>query len=502
MTDSGIKDPMDFSKERSLTYLRAVAQLQHDELVRLREENTRLREQAGIAASLEADNIVLRELVEGHRHALFGRSSERRGTGSGEKAPRQPQTGHGPREQPELERIDVAHTLPEGEHTCPCCGGELMSLGDEEEVSELVSVRERGFVVELHRRKKYRCACNGAVVTAPGPLRLVRGGRYSVTFAVEVAIAKYADHLPLERQVHIMRRDGLRIDSQTLWDQLDALAVYLQPTYEAIIAAILEHPVIHADETRWLLLANGKTKENKTFQAWGLVAPELVAYRILDSRGKEAAASVLTGYHGVVMADAYTVYQSLADETGTFVVANCWAHVRRKFIECERNFPDEAGVALTMIRDLYAFEREATDLTRATIRAEKGRPVFEKLIAWARETQPKVLPRSGIGEAIGYLLGIETGLARYLDDPRIPIDNNRCERALRGVVLGRKNHYGSRSRRGTEVAAIIYTLMESAKLASISAKDYLNAIVERAIRNPGAALTPEDFKATLKPKPA
>jgi transposase len=123
-----------------------------------------------------------------------------------------------------------------------------------------------------------------------------------------------------------MRRDGLRIDSQTLWDQLDALAVHLQPTYEAIIQEILSNPVIHADETRWELLANGKTKENKTFQAWGLVAPELVAYRILDSRGKEAAATVLRDYAGVVMADAYTVYQSLAAEKKTFVVANCWAH--------------------------------------------------------------------------------------------------------------------------------------------------------------------------------
>ena len=504
MIDLGIKAPMDFSKERSLTYLRAVAQLQFDELTALKARVAQLEGKLGEAAGVFEDNAVLKELLERREHAIFGPSSERRGRGSEgrKKGEGKPQTGHGPREQPDLERVPVTHEIPEGERPCPCCGGDLEALAGEVESSELVSIRERGFVIEVHERQKYRCRCNGAVVTAPGPLRVVKGGRYSPSFAIEVAIAKYADHLPLERQVQIMRRDGLRIDTQTLWDQLDALAVHLSPTYEAIIAEILSHPVIHADETRWKLLANGKTKENKTFQAWGLVAPELVAYRILDSRGTDAAAAVLAGYKGIVMADAYTVYQSLAAESGAFVVANCWAHVRRKFIECENNFPDEAKPALAWIRELYRLEREATDETRAALRATKSRAVFESLMAWAEETRAGVLPRSGIGEALGYLLNIRTGLARFLDNPLVPIDNNPCERALRGVVLGRKNHYGSRSRRGTEVAAIIYTIMETAKLAGISPRDYLQAITELAIRQPGAILTPGSFKASLPPRPA
>lgn len=123
-------------------------------------------------------------------------------------------------------------------------------------------------------------------------------------------------------------------------------------------------------------------------------------------------------------------------------------------------------------------------------------------MAWAEEAKKSVLPRSGIGEAIGYMLNIRVGLERFLGDARVPIDNNACERALRGVVLGRKNHYGSRSRRGTEVAAIIYTLMESAKLSGISPRDYLQAITELAIRSPGAVLTPGSFKAGLPPTPA
>jgi len=487
---------MDFSKERSVTFLRAAAQALHDENVRLREENARLRTQLGESSSLAEENAALKDLLARREHALFGRSSERRGrSGSASKPERTPQTGHGPREQPEIEHVTIRHELLPEERVCPCCGGQLVPLGNAVESSELISVTERAFAKETHEQVVYRCACNSAVVTAPGPLRLQARGRYSVKFAIEVAIAKYADHLPLERQVQIMKREGLRIDSQTLWDQLDVLAKHLLPTYEAIIAEILATPVIHADETRWPLLDNGKTKENKVFQAWGLVAPELVAYRILDSRGKAAAATVLGEYEGVVMADAYTVYTSLAAETGKFEVAHCWAHVRRKFVECEKNFPEEAGVALALIRDLYAVEREAEGDSRAALRAERSRPIVDKLMDWARETRPTVLPRSGIGEAIGYMLNIEEGLRRYLSDPRIPIDNNRCERALRGVVLGRKNHYGSRSRRGTEVAAILYTLMESAKLAGVSPRAYLQAATELAIRSPGQVLMPKQFKA-------
>lgn len=487
---------MDFSKERSLTHLRAAAQALHDEVVRLREENAQLRERLGEA---NVESTVLADLLGRREHALFARSSERKGRSRPERPKTEPtsQTGHGPKEQLDLERVTISHELGVDERVCPCCAGQLEPLADEVESSELISVTEQAFVVEVHERKKYRCRCNGAVVTAPGPLKLTAGGRYSHLFAIEVAIAKYADHLPLERQTRIMRRDGLYVDSNTLWDQLEMLAKHLGPTYEAIITEILKHPVIHADETRWPLLANGKTKENKLYQAWGLVAPELVAYRILDSRSKEAGAVVLGGYQGIVMADAYTVYQSLADEHGGFVVANCWAHVRRKFVECESNFPAEAAEAISMIRQLYAVEREATDETRAQLRAERSRAIVEKLFEWARQLRPKVLPRSGLGEAITYMLNQEKGLKRFLEDARIPLDNNASERALRGLVLGRKNHYGSRSKRGTEVAAIFYTLMESAKLAEVSPRDYLRAATELAIRSPGAVLTPQSFKERI-----
>jgi transposase len=486
---------MDFKAEKNLTFLRAAAQLLHDENAELRRK---LAQYDAAAAELTGDNQALRDLLARREQALFGKSSERKPGEKPATPPKDPGKGHGPRAQTELAQVEVIHELAPDACLCPHCGNMLTRLGDEAEESEVVTLTARAFVLALHRRLKYRCACNSHVVTAKPaePTTIVPGGRYSPEFTVEVASAKYAAHLPFERQVMLMRQDGLYVETQTLWDQVEHLATLATPTFEAIHEAILASAVVGADETRWPLMKNGKTSENKLYQTWCITNGEMVAYRILDSRGKAAAAEVLTGFHGVVMADGYQVYQTLAAETGDFVLAHCWAHVRRKFVEAEINFPTECAQALTMIRELYDVEREAAaGGDRAELRAARSAPILDALFAWARSQS--ALPRSGLGAAIAYMLNLEVGLRRYLEDPAIPIDNNFTERAVRGVVLGRKNHFGSRSRRGTEVAAIFYTLMESAKLAEVSPWEYLLAIARAALVDPAAVVLPAEFKASL-----
>ncbi|MBK8482743.1 MAG: transposase, partial [Proteobacteria bacterium] len=161
---------------------------------------------------------------------------------------------------------------------------------------------------------KCRCGCNACVETALGPAKLKPGARYSIDFAIEVAVAKYADHAPLERQVRIMAREGLVIDSQTLWDQIDSLAKVLRALPATLKEYLHAQPVLGADETRWRMLsAKGKDLgEAKQWQVWGLSAPKAVCYAILDSRSTEAGRTVLGGYRGIVMADGYGVYGSLS----------------------------------------------------------------------------------------------------------------------------------------------------------------------------------------------
>ena len=145
------------------------------------------------------------------------------------------------------------YTLDEADERCPKCGGELRVFEGQFDEADEVDVVERRFVLVKHKRQKYRCDC-GCIETAEGPPKLQKWGRYSIGFAIAVAVGKYADHLPLQRQVVQMRRQGLQIDSQTLWDQLFALCAHLQPAYEALHAHVLSPPVVGADETTWRLM--------------------------------------------------------------------------------------------------------------------------------------------------------------------------------------------------------------------------------------------------------
>src|SRR5206468_5449622 len=115
-----------------------------------------------------------------------------------------------------------------------------------------------------------------------------------------------------------------------------------------------------------------------------------------------------------------------------------------------------------------AGESEETLKFRAELRAQRSRPIVQEIQAWT--LAQRVLPESGLAKAIDYLLGMWKGLTLFLEDPRIPLDNNQTERGLRGLVVGRKNHYGSRSRRGTQVAALFYSLLESASCAAWNRK--------------------------------
>ena len=476
----------------------------HAKLQALTAELARLRGGARPAAELELE--FLKELLAQRERAVFGTSSEQRPRPATPTpgAPPVPQRGHGPTAQPTLPIVDLVHELAEADRTCPQCGKLLREMAGQTEDADEITVVERRFVLVKHRRKKYRCACNGCVETAPGPRRLTarpdrRGRRYAPSFAVEVAVNKYLDHLPLERQARVMSREGLTIESQTLWDQIEALATVLQPTYDALRQYVLTAPVVGADETWWRLLGG---PERQRWWAWGVTRDDAVSYTILASRSQEAGRQVLGDYHGIVMADGYGAYDALARAGPGFTLVHCWAHVRRKFVEAEPHYPAPCAEILEHIGQLYGVERAspgpdptASEETRAAalelraqLRREQSAPLVETIRAWA--LQQRALPESSLGKAIAYMLGLWPGLTRFLEDARIPLDNNATERGLRGMVVGRKNHYGSRSQRGTEVAALFYSLIESAKLCGVEPKAYLLRATHAALETPGTVTLP------------
>jgi transposase len=408
-------------------------------------------------------------------------STEKRGSAPGGGSEKKPQTGHGPREQPSLPVVPEEHDLDEADKMCASCGGQLEWWEGHDDETEEIEVIERRFVKKKHVRKKYRCKC-GCIEMAEMPARLVPGGRYSNDFAIEVADEKYNNHQPLDRQARKMGGEGLVVDSQTLWDQVLALARKLEPAYEALLQDAIRQAVLGFDESRWEVLTKGSASK-KSWTMWQLSTYRTVYFRIAPDRDAVAGNGLLAGFKGIGLGDAAVVHKCMA-KNGEFRLAFCWSHGRRKMIDAEANDPIRAKQFLDMVQELYAIEAQAPagpagDELRRTLRAEQSRPVTERIKSWLLEQ--RFLPASPFGTAVKYMVGNWNGLTIFLDEPGVPLDNNRTERGYRGPALGRNNFYGSHSKQGTEVAAIFYSFIESAKLNGVEPKRYLKVALAAAL---------------------
>ena len=370
------------------------------------------------------------------------------------------------------------------------------------ETSEVITVVERKYIIEKVMRQKYRCRCQAKVLRIPAPLTLLPGGRYSLEFAVTVALDKYLDCLALHRQATRMGREGLWITSQTLFDQLLALARLLEHVYDVLGERVLTQSVVHIDETTWRFLIG---KPSKKWFLWCITNDRGAYFRLVPSRASKVALELLEGYCGTVVSDGYKVYTSLANKPSTkFRFVICWAHVRRKLIRAELAYP-QCTKAIELIRKLYAIERrlptldgdadtnvrDAVRARRAKMRRKLSRPITRKLRKWA--LAQRGLPGSSLRQATDYMITLWPGLTSFLDDPDIPLDNNAVERQLRGPVVGRKVHLGSRSENGTKVAQILYSLIHSAVIAGVDPRRYLLEAARRALEQPGAVLLPHEL---------
>ena len=403
MHDS-LRDVINVSTETNIERLREVAQVLMAENDRLHRRLQALVEELGKATGEDAERLqleldLIREQLHDRNQMLFGRSSEKRSHAQNDEAPAKPQRGHGPKPQPELPIIEEVFELDEADLACPKCGGELGEMKGQFEESDVVDVVERSFRIVREKRQKYSCSCGECVETALGSNKPIAGGRYSLGFGVTVARDKYEDHNPLTRQARQMKRSGLEVTSQTLWDQLQGLSRHLKPSHEALRDYVLENAVVGMDETPWPLLAKGASKK---WWAWSLCRPDAVYYEIAPTRSTAEVTKMLGGYTGVVMCDGYAAYPSFVKKRagpGTVVLANCWSHARRKFVAAQKNYP-VAGEMLDLIGQLYAIEKDARGNldALAELRRLKSRPLTDEIKAWLLSKQ--ALPKSSLGRAI------------------------------------------------------------------------------------------------------
>jgi transposase len=485
-----VTDADRIAREKDVDVLRKMALLLVRENERLVAKFVELQKKLLAAEGKDAEQLRLEiailetELAAARGRMLAHASEKRSRPDEGEqKKGRGPEKGHGPRAQPTLPIAELFHDLDEADKMCPSCGGELDEWEGQFEESDEVDVIERSFRIIRHKRKKYRCKCGACVETAPGPRRVIAGGRYSGAFAISVVVGKYVDHLPLERQVRMMARQGLICDSQTLFDQCWGLVQLLRPAYVRLGEVQRGEPLVFADETPWPhYSAKGEIAAASKWHIWELATPKGVYLEIHGGRDEKAGESLLGGYSGDVMCDGYGVYTALAKKYPDLRLVQCWAHVRRKFVECSTAFPKETERILGLIGQLYEIEQRGRELEpaeRLPLRNEESRPVLVELQRVVMEIH--YTPGSSLEDAVQYMANRWTLLTRFLETAHVPLDNNLAERSLRGPVVGRKNHYGSRSLRGTEVAAICYSLLESAKLVGLNPEEYLRIATAAAL---------------------
>lgn len=383
-----------------------------------------------------------------------------------------------------LPRESMVHTPA---CTCLGCGGALRLVG--ESVSEVLEYVPARFKVIRHVRPKLACDGCETILQAPAPSRPIARGLAGPGLLAHVLVSKYADHLPLYRQSVIYAREGVELDRSTLADWVGQSSALLRPLGEALAAHVLAAAKVHADDTPVPVLQPGAGR-TKTGRLWAYVrddrpaadeTPPAILFRYSPDRRGAHPQTHLKAFRGVLQADAYAGFNALYGEH--IVEAACWAHVRRKFYDLAQAGPAPlAEDALQRIAALYAIEAQIRGQPpdqRKTVRQARAGPLLKAFKAWLQAALSQVSTKSALATAIKYALAQWTALERYVDDGRIEIDNNAAERAIRTVALGRKNYLFAGSDAGGERAALIYSLIGTAKLNGLDPQAYLATVLER-----------------------
>jgi len=379
-----------------------------------------------------------------------------------------------------LPRKKLVHELPADQLACPCCRQPRTKIS--EEISEQLEYEPGSLYVIEHVRPTYACKdCEAYLITADKPLQPIDKGLPGPGLLAHVITSKYCDHLPLYRMERILGRHGVDISRSTMCGWMAACGDLLNPLYRLMVEDVLASKVVHTDDT---VVPVQDENRNKTRQgrAWVYVGDHNHPHTVFDftpNRSRDGPLTFLESFTGYLQADAYSGYDALYT-TGRVVEVACWAHTRRKFHESRETDPQRAHAAIAMIRLLYKVEEEARDLPseeRKVLRQERSKPRLEQIKEWLEKERIAVLPKSPIGQAIGYALNNWTALARYVDDGNLHIDNNPAENAIRPIVLGRKNWLFAGSDKGGRTAAVLSSFVASCRRQGIDPFAYLRDVL-------------------------
>lgn len=343
-----------------------------------------------------------------------------------------------------------------------------------------ITIVERIYKKVVHRQARYRLRTEyndtgkEVIITAPGPVKLNPGCQYSVDFALAVTCDKYESHLPLERQRRRMESAGLEMNVKTLYGLVRQVADHCE---ESVIPKIRrdilsDFVAAHLDESPWPILGT-RTRG----QMWVLSNRIGSYYRFEPTRSGRVAEEMLDEYSGSVLTDGFAGYNRIK-RMPKIRCAACWSHARREFTDREDDYPTEASQFVAMCDELSAIEHRAKSFEQLRLlRMTESRSVIARMREWLWQTKTRFLKGEGIVSAVDYCLKLWPELTLFLRDLSVPLDNNSAERAERHAVMGRKNFGGSRTIDGADVAAILYTVIESCKKVGLHPREYLKYVI-------------------------
>ncbi len=491
------------------------------------EENTYLKEQnQQLEALVETlQNTILKQQhqLEGLIKRLYGRSSEKldpnqllmqelilevdKNTAPKAEDPLLETTTavtahvrnhHGRQKLPEhLKRVEHVLDVHEEKKVCGC-GKKLVHIGDD--ITERLDYHPSSLLVNSYVRPKYACGdsrCDGCGVkqhpTPEGPIERCEADAGLLAYVIT---EKFEYHTPLYRIEEKLKREGVNISRQTMADWMYGCALALTPLYDLKRNKIFEHGIVGNDDTP-VDMRDGPNKGIQTARMWATVGAENFKYALYNftiNRCKEGPLEFFKDYKGFFMSDAYAGYSGLGkppttEETTAHIVTHlaCWAHARRYFLDAEKTSPRAATEVLVLIAKLYHVESDAKFLSpkdRHALRLKESRVLLDKIKNKLEEHLPGHLPQSPMRLAINYTLGLWKELNAYLQDGRLPIDNNLAENAIRPIALGRKNWLFVGSEKGGHTAAILMTFTATCRKNKINTWTYLKDVLQRIQSHP------------------
>jgi transposase len=446
----------------------------------------------GIVEELRKTIMQLRAENAELKRALFGRKSERQRIppiapemrrGKDKSAVRR--SSKAKRQQHALEKAqlpseDVVHEPQAGQLHCPLCDGtDYTDLGFED--SYEYEYRPAALVRRRHRRRKKACRCGGHVVTAPAPAHVVDGGDYGPGLYAHTVVSKCSDSMPLHRLAARFKREGVPLGRSTLTDLFHRSAELCRPLWQRLADLVAADPYVNADETPLRVLDEKACRKG---YVWVFVTEHITLYVFSPGRSGGTPVQILGKSPGSLQVDAYSGYNTVCVPEGR-TRAGCLAHARRYFYKALATNPVEAQHAIEVIRAVYAVDYEAAECDvlgtphHLALRTEKSKPLMDEWRAWLSQQQPLHAPKSPMGAAITYAINGWTPLTRFLEDPRIKLDNNVSEGRLRKIALGRKNFLFVGHDVAGENLAVLQTLVGTCEALGIDPQAYLSDVLIR-----------------------